>query len=75
MTVTLTKALAIALLVAIVLSLLMAFRGLMRKGREHDRSATVRALTVRVALSIVLFILLLLAAAFGFIQPHALRGG
>ena len=37
------------------------------KGRSHR---TVKALTVRIALSLGLFILLMLAYAFGLIAPH-----
>lgn len=43
------------------------FRLLQDKG-ESDR--TVRALTVRITLSIVLFVLLMLAFAAGLISPH-----
>lgn len=41
---------------------------------DRERSPrTVQALTVRIGLSIGLFLLLLLAFGFGWIQPHGLR--
>ena len=39
---------------------------------DNDSRRTVRALTVRIGLSVSLFVLLLLAYALGFIQPGAL---
>lgn len=41
---------------------------------ENDSKRTVRALTVRVSLSVALFILLLLAYAAGLIQPNQISG-
>ena len=44
--------------------------------KDRDRSPrTVKALTLRIGLSIALFFLLLLAYGFGLIQPHGLRPG
>lgn len=40
---------------------------------QGNSRAMVRALTVRVALSVGLFLLLLLAWRLGYIQPHGLR--
>ncbi len=60
----------IVLLIAIVGSLASALVYLFRD--DNDSRRTVRALTVRISLSVSLFVLLLLAYALGFIQPGAL---
>ncbi|SDG68924.1 MULTISPECIES: twin transmembrane helix small protein [unclassified Duganella] len=66
----------IAVAIAFILiigSLGAAFFFLMRdKGRSNN---TVRALAVRVALSITLFLLILLAYKLGYIQPTGIRNG
>jgi hypothetical protein len=56
---------------AIVASLASALRQLARGG---DSSRLVRALTWRIALSIALFVLLMLAWYLGIIEPHGLEG-
>jgi hypothetical protein len=44
--------------------------------KDRDRSPRmVKALTIRISLSIALFFLLILAYGFGLIQPHGLRPG
>ena len=44
--------------------------------KDRDRSPrTVRALTLRISLSIALFLALLIAFATGLIKPHSLRPG
>jgi hypothetical protein len=45
-----------------------------RGGDEHSAKLA-RALTVRIALSLLLFALLMVAWYFGLIAPHALGGG
>ncbi|MRW83544.1 twin transmembrane helix small protein [Pseudoduganella sp. FT26W] len=66
----------IAVAIAFILilgSLGSALFFLMRdKGRSNN---TVRALAVRVALSITLFLLILLAYKLGYIQPKGIRMG
>ncbi|RTL03263.1 MAG: twin transmembrane helix small protein [Lysobacterales bacterium] len=65
------RVLVIAALLAIVASL---GSGLFFLVRERERSERlVRALTVRIALSIGLFVLLLLAWAAGLVQPHGVH--
>lgn len=59
------KLVIIAFLVAIVGSLACALFFLMRDKSGSDR--TVKALTVRVALSLALFLILMLGYYFGFI--------
>lgn len=63
------KLIVILLFAAIVVSLGFALKGLFRRDRESpDRM--VRALTVRIALSVFAFLLLLLAWYTGLIAPH-----
>ena len=64
-----TRLLILAGLLAIVLSLGSALVHLVRnKGESPQKMA--RALTLRVGLSILLFVLLLVAWRLGWIQPH-----
>jgi hypothetical protein len=63
----------IAVLVAIVASLGSALFHLSRKAGDSRKLA--RALTIRVALSVALFILLMIAWHFGLIAPHGLGQG
>lgn len=68
MSIVLFRFLVIAALLAIIASL---GSGLFFLVRERERSERlVRALTVRIALSIGLFVLLLLAWAAGLVRPH-----
>ncbi len=62
----------IAALIAIVASLGSALFHLSRGG-EHDSAKMARALTIRIALSIGLFALLMLAWYVGLIAPHAVQ--
>ena len=66
----LIKILVIIVLAAIVISLGSALFHL--SSGKGDSKKMARALTVRVALSLVLFILLMAAWAFGLITPHGL---
>ncbi|HRX69794.1 MAG: twin transmembrane helix small protein [Candidatus Competibacteraceae bacterium] len=63
----------IKIIVAVMLLLILASLGsglffLIRDGGHNPR--TVKALTVRIALSVALFILLMVAYATGLITPH-----
>ncbi len=64
-----TRLLIVAGLLAIVLSLGSALVHLVRGKGDSKKMA--RALTVRVGLSILLFVLLLVAWWLGWIQPHS----
>jgi hypothetical protein len=65
----LVKLIVILLFAAIVVSLGMALKGLFRRDHESpDRM--IRALTVRIGLSVLAFLLLLLAWYTGLITPH-----
>jgi hypothetical protein len=68
----LMRILVIVLLLAIVGSLASALVYLFKD--DPDSRRTVRALTVRISLSVSLFILLLIAHALGLIQPGGLGG-
>lgn len=63
-----TRFLILAGLVGIVLSLGSALVHLVRGKGDSQKMA--RALTIRVSLSILLFVLLLVAWWLGWIQPH-----
>ena len=63
----------IALLLIIVGSLGSGLYFLVRDTADSTR--TVRALTWRIGLSIACFLLLLVGAALGFIQPHGIGVG
>jgi hypothetical protein len=64
--------LAAIFFVAILASLGAALVALFRRG---DHGATMlRALTIRVSLSVLFFLLLLLGWYFGFLEPHGLGG-
>jgi Protein of unknown function (DUF2909) len=66
----LIRLVAIGTLIAIVASLGSALFYL-SSGRDPDK--LVRALTVRIGLSLALFALLMLAWYFGLISPHGVR--
>ncbi len=67
----LIKFLIVVVLVAIILSL---FSGLFHLVKEEGESKRmVNALTVRIALSVALFILLFIAWYAGLITPHHVR--
>jgi uncharacterized membrane protein len=65
--------LVLVLFLVIVLSLGTALYHLAR-GTPEDSARLSRALTVRITLSILLFVVLILAWYFGLISPHALQG-
>ncbi len=67
----LTKIFILAVLALIVISLFSALALLFRK--EQGKNQMVRALTIRVALSISLFLLLLAGFYFGVIPQKGLR--
>jgi H+/Cl- antiporter ClcA len=67
---TVIRLLIIGVLLAIVASLGSALFNLSRKARDSRKVA--RDLTIRIALSVVLFILLMIAWRLGIIRPHGL---
>jgi Protein of unknown function (DUF2909) len=66
------KWLVLAIFFAIVLSLISAMVQLVRDNKGETRRM-VRALSVRVGLSIMLFIVLWAAWKLGWVEPHAVR--
>jgi cytochrome bd-type quinol oxidase subunit 2 len=69
----LIKLLIVLCLIGIVISLGSGLFFMVRE--ERDSKRMVRALTVRVALSVTLFVLLFLAWFLGLIQPNAAPAG
>jgi hypothetical protein len=69
----LLRLLVIGLLIAIFVSLGSALRHLSRGGNEEDSRKMARALTIRISLSLALFVLLVIAWYMGLISPHALQ--
>ena len=68
-----TKIIVILFLLAIVGSLFSGLFFLMKDKGASER--TVRALTLRVSLSVLLFILLMVGFATGLLQPHGALPG
>ena len=66
--------LVVACLLTVVGSLGLGLYHLSR-GTPQDSEKLVRALTVRITVSLLLFALLMLAWHFGLISPHPLQGG
>jgi hypothetical protein len=56
----------------IVFSLVQGMYFLAKDDGERDKTRVVRALTVRIALSLLLFALLILGYLSGLLQPHGL---
>jgi hypothetical protein len=63
---------AVIFFVAILASLGVALFALFRRG-DHRRTM-LRALTLRVSLSVLFFVLLLLGWYLGILEPHGLGG-
>jgi len=68
-----TKIIVVLFLLAIIGSLFSGLFFLMKDKGTSER--TVRALTVRVSLSVLLFILLMIGFATGLLQPHGVTPG
>ncbi|MCU0977218.1 MAG: twin transmembrane helix small protein [Steroidobacteraceae bacterium] len=66
------KLVIVAILAAIVVSMGSALFHLVHD-RKGETKKMVRALTVRISLSVALFVLLFIAYALGLIEPHGLR--
>jgi cytochrome bd-type quinol oxidase subunit 2 len=66
------KLIVVALLAAIVVSMGSALFHLVHD-RKGETKKMVRALTVRISLSVALFVLLFIAYALGLIEPHGVR--
>jgi len=66
--------LVLACLLTVLVSLGLGLYHLSR-GTPQDSDKLLRALTVRITVSLLLFALLMLAWHFGLISPHPLQGG
>ncbi len=62
--------LIVFLLVAVVISLFDAMYYLARDSGQRDRNRVVKALTVRIGLSVLLFLVVAAGALLGLIEPH-----
>lgn len=69
----LIKALIVLILLIILSTLFSGMIFLIKDKGQSER--TVKALTVRIALSVALFILLMIAFATGLIHPHGITPG
>ena len=69
----LIKIFVVLVMIAIIASLGSALRYL-TKGEEYQEKL-VKALTVRISISLALFILLMVMALTGIIKPHGIREG
>jgi len=67
-----TKILVVLILFTIIGSLFSGLFFLIRDKGASER--TVRALTVRISLSLLLFVLLMVGYATGLLQPHGVGG-
>ena len=67
------KIIIVLFLISILFSLGSALYFLVKDKGDSER--IVKALTWRIALSLILFILLFVAFAFGWIHPHGVIGG
>jgi hypothetical protein len=68
-----TKAIVILFLLIIIGSLFSGLFFLVRDKGTSER--TIRALTVRISLSVLLFVLLMIGYATGLLQPHGVIPG
>ena len=64
------KFIVIAILILIVASLASAFYQFSRRGKDPDDTKMVKALSIRVGLSIALFALIMLLSWLGIITPN-----
>jgi putative copper export protein len=64
------KYVLVFVLLLIVVSLAEAMFFLARDSGSRDRNRVAKALTVRIGLSVVLFVLALASARYGLIEPH-----
>ncbi len=62
----------IIILGLIVFSLAEGMYYLAKDDGGKDKTRVVRALTIRITLSLILFMLLIIGAFFGMVQPHGM---
>jgi L-asparagine transporter-like permease len=66
------KIIAIIAFIAIIISLGSALFHLIKTPNDEQSNKTAKALTVRIGLSLLLFILIFIAFASGLIEPHGI---
>lgn len=66
------KYLLVVVLLLIVVSLAEAMFFLARDSGSRDKNRVAQALTVRIGLSVVLFLLALAGTRYGLIEPHGI---
>lgn len=69
------KTVMVLMMVAVLVALASAGVFMLRKGRSDDRKQMARALALRVALSVLLFVSILLSYWMGWIQPTGIPLG
>ncbi len=60
------------ILALIIISLIEGMYFITKDDGDKDKTRVVKALTIRITLSIILFALLILGAFFGMVQPHGM---
>ena len=63
------KTVMVLMMVAVLVALASAGVFMLRKGRSDDRKQMARALALRVALSVLLFLFILLSWRMGWVRP------
>lgn len=63
---------ALILLGLVIFALLEALYYLAKDAGSRDKTRVAKALSIRVGLALVLFVLLVVAALLGLIQPHGI---
>ena len=64
------KVILVVALLFIIFSLVVAFIAFVKKDADSDKM--LKALTLRIALSIALIIIMMIGAQFGLISPHGI---
>lgn len=66
------KSIAIAAFISIIISLGVALFNLVKNKDQEQSEKTLKALTFRIALSVILFVFIFIALAAGLLHPHGL---
>lgn len=69
------KTVMVLMMVAVLVALASAGVFMLRKGRSDDRKQMARALALRVALSVLLFLFILLSWRMGWVRPTGIPVG
>ena len=69
------KTVIVLMMVAVLVALASAGVFMLRKGRSDDRKQMARALALRVALSVLLFLFILLSWRMGWVRPTGIPVG